>query len=177
MAWLLHATHLGRPRLPVLRTLHRKHRPAEHELGGWPGYAHSLPVRIGNDAADQYQLDGYGWVLDAAWLLTRAGHRLDSETWRAMAGFADTVAAGGREPDAGIWEIRGPGSHRVHSKLMAWLTLDRALRVAEQHRTSHGVARCRRPNAPRSRGNHHPRLRPAAPTLTAMARPTPTPPC
>jgi GH15 family glucan-1,4-alpha-glucosidase len=130
MAWLLHATRLDRPRLPVLLTLHGKHPPAERELRDWPGYAHSRPVRFGNDAADQHQLDGYGWVLDAAWLLTRAGRRLDSETWRAMRGFADRAAQRWMEPDAGIWEIRGDAAHHVHSKLMAWLALDRALKIA-----------------------------------------------
>ena len=136
LAWLLHATRLDRPRLPVLLTLHGKHPPAEHELHGWPGYAHSAPVRAGNGAADQHQLDVYGWVLDAAWLLTHAGQRLYSETWRTMAGFADTVAARWREPDAGIWEFRGDIAHHVHSKFMAWLALDRALRIAPDHRVS-----------------------------------------
>jgi GH15 family glucan-1,4-alpha-glucosidase len=136
MAWLLHATRLDRPRLPVLLTLHGKHPPAERSLQGWPGYACSRPVRFGNGAADQHQLDGYGWVLDAAWLLTRAGQRLYSETWRAMRGFADRAAQRWREPDAGIWEIRGDAAHHVHSKLMAWLALDRALRIAAELGTS-----------------------------------------
>jgi GH15 family glucan-1,4-alpha-glucosidase len=136
LAWLLHASRLDRPRLPVLLTLHGRHPTAERELDGWPGYAHSRPVRVGNDAAGQHQLDGYGWVLDAAWLLTRAGHRLYSETWRAMRGFADEVAKRWRQPDAGIWEVRGDGAHHVHSKLMAWLALDRALRIAATRRTS-----------------------------------------
>jgi GH15 family glucan-1,4-alpha-glucosidase len=136
MAWLLSATRLDRPRLPVLLTLHGKHPSAERELAGWPGYGGSTPVRVGNGASGQHQLDGYGWVLDAAWLLTDAGHRLYSETWRTMAGFADRVADHWREPDAGIWEMRSDMAHHVHSKLMAWLTLDRALRVAQAHRTS-----------------------------------------
>ena len=135
MAWLLSATRLDRPRLPVLLTLHGKHPGPERELAGWPGYADSAPVRLGNAAADQHQLDGYGWVLDAAWRLTEAGHRLYSETWRTMAGFADTVANRWREPDAGIWEVRSDTTHHVHSKLMAWLALDRALRIAARHRT------------------------------------------
>jgi GH15 family glucan-1,4-alpha-glucosidase len=134
-AWLLHASRLDRPRLPVLLTLHGRHPTAERELDGWPGYAHSRPVRVGNGADNQHQLDGYGWVLDAAWLLTRAGQRLYAETWRAMRGFADEVAKRWREPDAGIWEIRGDGAHHVHSKLMAWLALDRALRIASTRRT------------------------------------------
>jgi GH15 family glucan-1,4-alpha-glucosidase len=136
LAWLRHASRLDRPRLPVLLTLHGKHPRAERVLDDWPGYAGSRPVRVGNGAADQHQLDGYGWVIDAAWLLTRAGHRLDSETWRAVAGFADQVADHWREPDAGIWEIRGPAQHHVHSKLMAWLALDRTLRIAGTRRVS-----------------------------------------
>jgi GH15 family glucan-1,4-alpha-glucosidase len=116
----------------VLFTLDGRHAPQERELHGWAGYADSVPVRTGNGAADQHQLDGYGWVLDAAWLLTQAGHGLYSETWRAMRGFADRVARRWPEPDAGIWEVRDDPAHHVHSKLMAWLALDRALRIADQ---------------------------------------------
>jgi GH15 family glucan-1,4-alpha-glucosidase len=134
--WLLHASRLDRPRLPVLLTLHGKHPRAERTLDGWRGYAGSRPVRVGNGAADQHQLDGYGWVVDAAWLATRAGQRLSGEAWRATAGFADQVARRWREPDAGIWEIRGDARHHVHSKLMAWLALDRALRIADERRVS-----------------------------------------
>jgi GH15 family glucan-1,4-alpha-glucosidase len=118
-----------------LFTLYGKHPARERDLHDWPGYAHSTPVRAGNAAADQHQLDGYGWVLDAAWHLTDAGHRLYSETWRTMSGFADTVANRWREPDAGIWEVRADTAHHVHSKLMAWLALDRALRISADHRT------------------------------------------
>jgi GH15 family glucan-1,4-alpha-glucosidase len=134
LAWLLHASRLDRPRLPVLLTLDGRHPAHERELD-WAGYAGSRPVRVGNGAADQHQLDGYGWVLDAAWLLVAAGHRLYTETWRALRSFADEVAARWREPDAGIWEERGVPTHHVHSKLMAWLALDRALRIAETQRT------------------------------------------
>jgi GH15 family glucan-1,4-alpha-glucosidase len=95
-----------------------------------------VPVRVGNGAAEQHQLDGYGWVLDAAWVFVHAGHPLYSETWRAMRGFADLVARRWREPDAGIWEIRDVAAHHVHSKLMGWLALDRALRIARTHRAS-----------------------------------------
>ena len=135
LAWLLSASRLTRPRLPVLFTLHGRRPATEHDVDGWPGYADSTPVRIGNGAAGQHQLDGYGWVLDAAWLVVDAGHHLYSETWRTMRGFANEVALRWSEPDAGIWEIRGDGAHHVHSKLMAWLALDRALRIAATHRT------------------------------------------
>jgi GH15 family glucan-1,4-alpha-glucosidase len=130
LAWLLHASRLARPRLPVLFTLDGRPGPAERQLDGWPGYAGSRPVRVGNAAARQHQLDGYGWVVDAAWLLTDAGHRLYGETWRAVAAFADQVAATWTQPDAGIWEKRGDPAHHVHSKLMAWLALDRATQIA-----------------------------------------------
>ena len=134
LAWLLHASRLDRPRLPVLLTLHGRHPGPERTAAGWPGYAASQPVRFGNGAAGQHQLDGYGWVLDAAWLLVRADQHLYAETWRALRGFADEVARRWAEPDAGIWEIRGDGAHHVHSKLMAWLALDRALRISAVHR-------------------------------------------
>lgn len=136
IAWLLHASRLDRPRLPVLLSLHGRHPRREQEWTEWPGYLDSAPVRIGNGADAQHQLDGYGWVIDAAWLLTDAGHELYGETWRALRGFADEVARRWREPDAGIWEIRGPQQHHVHSKVMAWLALDRALRIAATRRTS-----------------------------------------
>ncbi|UKA77109.1 glycoside hydrolase family 15 protein [Arthrobacter sp. FW306-07-I] len=131
--WMLHASRLERPRLPALLTLAGGHVPAERRLPDWPGFAGSTPVRTGNGAAGQHQLDGYGWVLDAAWVLVRSGHRLYSETWRAMRGFADQVAARWQEPDAGIWEIRDDAAHHVHSKMMGWLALDRALRIGRTH--------------------------------------------
>ncbi|MET3920520.1 glycoside hydrolase family 15 protein [Arthrobacter sp. UYEF20] len=137
LGWLLHASRLQRPSLPALFTLTGCHVPMERELTGWPGYAAGKPVRVGNGAANQHQLDGYGWVLDAAWLLVLSGHRLYSETWRTMRGFADFVARRWQEPDAGIWEIRGDAAHHVHSKLMGWLALDRALRIGESHHLGH----------------------------------------
>jgi GH15 family glucan-1,4-alpha-glucosidase len=133
--WLLHATRLDRPRLPPLLTLHGGRVPPERKVREWPGYCDSRPVRFGNDARGQHQLDNYGWVLDAMWLLVRAGHGLYGETWRAATALADYVAERWRQPDAGIWEVRGDPAHYVHSKLMAWLALDRALRMADTHRT------------------------------------------
>ena len=146
--WLLHASRLERPRLPALLTLTGGHVPRERTLEKWPGFAGSAPVRVGNGAAHQHQLDGYGWVLDAAWNLVGQGHRLNSETWRAMRGFTDIVARRWPEPDAGIWEIRADAAHHVHSKLMGWLALDRALRIARTHRV--GARRRRRWEAARS---------------------------
>jgi GH15 family glucan-1,4-alpha-glucosidase len=130
MSWLLHASRLARPRLPALFDLDGRPGPREYAVSDWPGYAGSQPVRAGNGAADQHQLDGYGWVLDAAWLLDASGRRLDGETWRAMRSFANRVALTWHLPDAGIWERRDEPRHHVHSKLMAWLALDRAARIA-----------------------------------------------
>jgi GH15 family glucan-1,4-alpha-glucosidase len=128
MHWLLHSSRLTRPRLRVLYDIHGRSAPPEREIDV-SGYRHSRPVRVGNDAQAQHQLDVYGWVTDAAWLLEQAGHRLHAETWRAVAGFADFVADKWTQPDAGIWEVRGEPAHYVHSKLMAWLALDRISRM------------------------------------------------
>jgi GH15 family glucan-1,4-alpha-glucosidase len=141
LGWLLHASRLRRPTLPALLTLDGRPAPRERELQGWAGYAGSTPVRVGNGAADQHQLDGYGWVLDAGWALEREGHRLYSETWRAMRSFTDLVARRWSEPDAGIWELRDDAAQHVHSKLMGWLALDRALRIAATHRLTDGRRR------------------------------------
>jgi GH15 family glucan-1,4-alpha-glucosidase len=130
LAWLRHASRLARPRLPAMFDLDGRPVPPERELPGWSGYRESTPVRVGNSATDQHQLDGYGWAIDAATLYERAGHRLDGETWRAVAGFADDLAATWSHPDAGIWERRDRPRHHVHSKLMAWLGLDRATELA-----------------------------------------------
>ena len=132
LAWLLHASRLERPRLPALFTLDGRPGTREIDLDDWPGYAGSRPVRVGNGASDQHQLDGYGWVVDAAWVLTEAGQRLDGETWRMIAGFTDRVARTWGQPDAGIWERRDEPRHHVHSKVMAWLALDRGIRIAER---------------------------------------------
>ncbi|HEX2155066.1 MAG TPA: glycoside hydrolase family 15 protein [Acidimicrobiia bacterium] len=136
LAWLLHASRLDRPQLPALFTLDGRPAPTERELEGWPGYGGSLPVRVGNGAGTQHQLDGYGWALDAAWQVVRRGHELDSETWRAMRTFASYVSRHWREPDSGIWERRDSLRHYVHSKLMAWLAMDRAIRIAERRADS-----------------------------------------
>jgi GH15 family glucan-1,4-alpha-glucosidase len=136
MHWLLHASRLTRPRLDVLYTIYGKPGPREFEFFDVTGYRGSKPVRVGNAARHQHQLDVYGWVLDAAWLLYRSGHGFHGGVWRALSRFADFVARRWRDPDAGIWEVRGKRAHYVHSKLMAWLALDRALRISQSQRTS-----------------------------------------
>lgn len=134
LRWLLHASRLDRPRLPVLLTLDGRRAPKEHRVEGWPGYRGSTPVRTGNGARDQHQLDGYGWVVDAVHVFDSQCAPVDAETWRTVAGFADFAAERWDLPDAGIWEERSAPTHHTHSKLMAWLALDRALRLARTHR-------------------------------------------
>lgn len=131
--WLLHASRLDRPRLPALFTLDGRPPPGERELEGWPGYEHSRPVRTGNGARHQHQLDGYGWLVDAMSIYAEHHGRLRGEAWRAVSGFVDHVVAHWADPDAGIWEERQPAAHHTHSKLMAWLALDRGLRIAQSH--------------------------------------------
>src|SRR5699024_7060287 len=131
LAFLRHAGRLDLPQLPTLFTLDGRSGPRERILEGWPGFAHSRPVRVGNAASTQFQLDGYGWVINAAWQCVDAGQHLDQTTWRMMRTFIDRVANVWREPDAGIWERRDTPRHHVHSKLMAWLALDRGAKIAD----------------------------------------------
>src|SRR6266508_495473 len=133
--WLLHASRLTRPRLHVLYTLDGNPGPRERAIPEAAGYRGSRPVRVGNAASYQHQLDVYGWVLDVAWGMVRSGRRLHAETWRGMSSLADFVAESWRRPDASMWEVRGEERHYVHSKLMGWLALDRAVRIAGTHRT------------------------------------------
>lgn len=133
MHWLLHASRLTRPRLSVLYDIYGKPGTDEEEIDV-SGFLESRPVRVGNGAKGQHQLDVYGWVIDAAYLLENSGRRLHGETWRALAGYADLVAGRWKEPDAGIWEVRGDPAQYVHSKLMAWLALDRIVRLASRRR-------------------------------------------
>jgi GH15 family glucan-1,4-alpha-glucosidase len=133
--WLLHASRLDRPRLPALFTLDGRRVPDERSLEDWPGYQESRPVRTGNAARDQHQLDGYGWLVDAMSIYAEQQGPIRGEGWRAVSQFVDHVAKRWPDPDAGIWEPRHPPAHHTHSKLMAWLALDRALRLAETHPT------------------------------------------
>ena len=102
----------------------------EHELAHLAGYLDSRPVRIGNGAWDQVQLDVYGELLSAAWLLADQVGAFDPVTARFLVDVADTAAARWEQPDQGIWEVRGEPRHFVYSKLMCWVALDRAIRLA-----------------------------------------------
>lgn len=95
------------------------------------GYRGSKPVRIGNAAARQSQLDVYGWLLDLSWRWYVRGQSPDDDYWRFLVDLVDTAAERWRETDRGIWEVRGEPRHFVHSKVMCWTALDRGLRLAE----------------------------------------------
>jgi GH15 family glucan-1,4-alpha-glucosidase len=94
------------------------------------GYRGSQPVRVGNGAAAQLQLDIYGNLMQTACLYAEAGGRLDRETGRRLAEIADLVCELWRQPDSGIWEVRSAPRHFTHSKMMCWVALDRAHRLA-----------------------------------------------
>jgi GH15 family glucan-1,4-alpha-glucosidase len=106
-------------------------RLAEWEATWLPGYENSAPVRIGNAAVDQLQLDVYGEVIDAMTLGKQAGLRFDKHTWAVVRQLLEFLEKNWNEPDEGIWEVRGPRRHFVHSKMMAWVAFDRAIQVAE----------------------------------------------
>ncbi|WP_309144338.1 glycoside hydrolase family 15 protein [Streptomyces sp. BR123] len=128
--WLMHASQLTHPRLQVLYRLDGGAHTREEALP-WEGYRGSTPVRIGNAAADQIQLDTYGELMQTAWLYARAAGRLDADVARRLAELADLVCATWQEPDSGIWEVRSAPRHFTQSKMMCWVAIDRAARLAE----------------------------------------------
>jgi len=134
MRWLNIASALTRPRMSVLYTLDGTPGHRERELRDVSGYRGSLPVRISNEAFRQHQLDVYGWVVDTAWHLDQPVARLDSRSWALVGSLVDFVAGHWHEPDAGIWERRDERRHHVSSKLLAFVALDRALRMSKQRR-------------------------------------------
>jgi GH15 family glucan-1,4-alpha-glucosidase len=129
--WLLHASQLTHPRLRVLYRLNGGERTSKSTLA-LDGYRGSRPVRIGNDAAGQEQLDIYGDLMQTAWFYSSGGGTLDSDTGRRLAQVADLVCQIWRQPDCGIWEVRSEPLHFTHSKIMCWVALDRAGRLAER---------------------------------------------
>ena len=122
-SWLLHASQLTHPRLQVLYRLDGGTRAPERELP-LAGYRGSRPVRVGNAAAPQLQLDVYGELLQTAHRYAMSGGRLDRETGRRLGEIADEVCRLWRQPDAGIWEVRAEPAHFTQSKLMCWVALD-----------------------------------------------------
>ncbi|MGH9034784.1 MAG: glycoside hydrolase family 15 protein, partial [Acidimicrobiia bacterium] len=129
--WLMQASQVTHPRLQVLYRLYGGESAAERTLG-FEGYRRSAPVRVGNAAVDQLQLDVYGDVLQMAWLYAASGREIDRDIGRRLAAMADLVCDLWRRPDSGIWEVRNPPVHFTQSKMMCWVALDRALGLAEE---------------------------------------------
>ncbi|GAA5113795.1 glycoside hydrolase family 15 protein [Haloechinothrix salitolerans] len=129
--WLLRAT-AGRPeQMQIMYAVNGQRRLAEQELDWLPGYEGSTPVRIGNKAAGQFQLDSYGELMDAFHQARSHGIPPDPDAWRVQRELMDFLEGNWREPDNGIWEIRGPRRQFTYSKVMAWVAADRAVRAAE----------------------------------------------
>jgi GH15 family glucan-1,4-alpha-glucosidase len=132
LSWLLHSTRLTWPELQILYDVFGGTRLPERTLDHLEGYAGSAPVRIGNAATNQLQLDIYGEVAGAAWAFVERGGALDRRTARMLVGLGHTVIRRWREPDEGIWEPRTRRSQHTHSKAMCWVALDRLARLVER---------------------------------------------
>ena len=123
----------GNPRdLQIMYGVAGERRLDEWEADWLPGYENSAPVRIGNAAAGQLQLDVYGEVIDALQLSCRVGLHDDQHTWSLQRSLLKFLEEHWAEADEGLWEVRGPRRHFVHSKVMAWVAFDRAASYAEQ---------------------------------------------
>ena len=130
--WMLHATRLTQPELRVLYTVFGNPVPRERESKVLRGYENSAPVRIGNAARGQLQLDVYGEVIDAASQYAFHGGLLDREMQKTLVGLGNYVVKHWNQADEGIWEPRTGPRHHTHSRLMCWTALDRLVSLAEQ---------------------------------------------
>ena len=142
-SWMLHATRLTHPELQVIYDVYGRANLDERPLDHLEGYRGSRPVRIGNDACHQFQLDVYGELLDAALQLARDDDRLDGEQQDMLIGFAETVCRRWQEPDHGIWESRTQPEHYVHSKVACWVALDRIVTLHDDGLLERDVERYR----------------------------------
>jgi GH15 family glucan-1,4-alpha-glucosidase len=129
LEWLLHATKLTQPKLQVVYDIFGETKLGERELPHLEGYRGVGPVRVGNAAHEQVQLDVYGEVVLAAYCYITLGGRLDRYERKLVAGFGEVVRKMWRCPDQSIWEIRGPPRHYTYSKLMCWVALDRIVKL------------------------------------------------
>jgi GH15 family glucan-1,4-alpha-glucosidase len=130
--WLLRAV-AGKPsQLNIMYGLAGERRLTELELAWLPGYEGSAPVRIGNAAWQQFQLDVYGELMDAMHLARRVGLDPDENAWRVQRALMGFLESAWRDPDEGIWEMRGPRRHFTHSKIMAWVAVDRMVKAVER---------------------------------------------
>lgn len=132
MAWLDGVVRHGDQRLQVVYGIDGRPALTETELAHLDGYCGSRPVRIGNAAADQRQLDIYGELLDALYLWNKYVTPMSYDGWTRCREVLDWLSRAWREPDEGIWEVRGGRQHFTYSKMMCWVAFDRALRLADK---------------------------------------------
>ncbi len=131
--WLLRAVAGDPADLQIMYGLSGERRLPEYELSWLPGFQDSAPVRIGNDAVNQLQLDVYGEVIDSLTLARSSGLPVKPHMWRVQCALMEFLRTAWRQPDAGLWEVRGRPRHFVYSKVMAWVAADRAVRAVEEH--------------------------------------------
>jgi GH15 family glucan-1,4-alpha-glucosidase len=130
--WLLRAV-AGRPEdLQILYGIGGERHLVESEIDWLPGFLGSRPVRVGNAAATQFQLDVYGEIMDALHLSRTAGLSSEQRSWEIQRVLLDFIESAWEKPDEGIWEVRGPRRHFTHSKVMAWVAVDRAVKTVER---------------------------------------------
>jgi GH15 family glucan-1,4-alpha-glucosidase len=130
--WMMHATRLTQPELKIMYSVYGDLAPVERELKYLSGYRDSPPVRVGNGARDQLQLDVYGEVLDAAAQFAFAGGYVDPEMQKVLIGFGKYVAKNWNQPDQGIWEPRHTPQNHTHSRLLCWTALDRLVLLSDR---------------------------------------------
>ncbi len=130
--WLLRAIAGDPAEVQIMYGITGERRLEERELDWLPGFAASKPVRVGNAASNQLQLDVYGEVMDAAYLTLVHGGEESDFSWSMLKHLLRWLQDGWRREDAGIWEVRGPLRHFTHSKVMAWVAFDRAVRMHDE---------------------------------------------
>ena len=131
--WLLRAVAGDPAKLQIMYGIDGTRRLPEYELDWLGGYAGSRPVRVGNAAAEQLQLDVWGEVLDGLHLSRVSGIAADETAWDLQRALLDFLEGHWDQPDNGLWEVRGPRRHFVHSKVMAWAGMDRAVQAVEKY--------------------------------------------
>ncbi len=130
--WLLRAVAGVPPQAQIMYSITGEDRLTEWEVGWLPGYEGASPVRIGNGAHGQIQIDVYGEVMDALYQAQRGGLHGSEDAWNLLQGFLAHLATIWREPDRGIWESRRPPRHFTFSKVMAWVAFDRGAKIARE---------------------------------------------
>jgi GH15 family glucan-1,4-alpha-glucosidase len=141
--WLLRAVAGDPAAVQIMYGVAGERRLTEYELPWLDGYEGSKPVRVGNAASEQLQIDVYGEVLDALYQARVRGVGVDPQAWKIQLAILDHLENAWHEPDQGIWEIRGERQHFVHSKAMAWVAFDRAVRTVEEQSLEGPVDRWR----------------------------------